>query len=78
MLPPLSTPSDLVWTAVTADSWSASRSDGTLLGDVTRTNHYSAHSADNAVTGTHSSLESARSQIEAHARWLRSPTHTAW
>ena len=75
---PLPTSSDLVWTAVTANSWSASRSDGTLLGDVTRTDQYSAHSADNAVTGTHSSLDSARSQIEAHARWLRSRTHLAW
>ncbi|PZF32088.1 hypothetical protein DEJ35_05560 [Curtobacterium sp. MCPF17_051] len=62
---------------MTADLWSASRSDGTLLGDVTRSDQYSAHSADNAVTGTHSSLEPARSQIEAHARWLRSRTHPA-
>ncbi|PYY55891.1 hypothetical protein DEJ17_12485 [Curtobacterium sp. MCSS17_011] len=62
---------------MTADFWSASRSDGTLLGDVTRSDQYAAHSADNAVTGTHSSLESARSQIEAHARWLHSRTHPA-
>jgi hypothetical protein len=76
MLLPLSMPSDIVWTAVTADFWSASRSDGTFLGDVTRSDRYAAHSADNAVTGTHSSLEPARSQIGAHARW-RSRTHPA-
>jgi hypothetical protein len=75
---PLPTSSDLVWTAVTADSWSASRWDGTVLGDVTRTDQYFAHSADNAVTGSHSSLDSARSQIEAHARWLRSRTQPVW
>ncbi|WIB33086.1 hypothetical protein [Curtobacterium sp. MCSS17_005] len=68
------TSSDVVWTAVTADSWSAAQPDGTLLGDVARTDRYFAHSADDTVTGTHSSLESARSQIEAHGRWLHSLT----
>jgi hypothetical protein len=66
------TSTDVVWTAVSANSWSASQSDGTVLGDVAWTDRYSAHSADDSVTGTHSSLESARSQIEAHGRWLRS------
>jgi hypothetical protein len=61
----------VVWTSVEPDTWSASWANGTSLGSITRTDHYDVHSADHIITGTHSSLESARSQIEAHSRWLR-------
>lgn len=67
----------VVWTQVTANTWSAAHTDGVPVGGVTATARpaarcYAAHSADHTVSGTHHSLDAARSQIEAHDRWIRS------
>lgn len=70
MLIPPEPQQPIAWTMVSPDTWSAVLADGTLLGSVTRTDRYAATSTDRTVNGTHRSLDSACSQIEAHGRWL--------
>ena len=72
----------VIWTQVTATTWTAARADGAHVGAVTATDRpaarsYAARSADHTVSGTHHSLDAARSQIEAHDRWIRSVTRKA-
>jgi len=70
----------VIWTQVTANIWSAARVDGVPVGGVTAADRpdarcYAAHSTDHTVSGAHHSLDAARSQIEAHDRWIRSTMH---
>ncbi|MGN8051425.1 hypothetical protein ACTJKO_17250 [Curtobacterium sp. 22159] len=61
-------PHRLEWTHDTVDHWEA-RIGSTTICDVTRTDHFTVDSPGHAISGEHSSFESAVSQVQAWVRW---------
>lgn len=61
---------DLVWSPESDGVWTACNASGSAFGIVTRTGRYSVLSADGSVAGSHGSLDAAKSELEAFARWI--------
>lgn len=56
------------WVVVDEWTWAACI-DGTTIGTVERHGRYLVRLSDGEVSGSHTSLESAKAQLEAWARW---------
>lgn len=61
-------PNRLLWVQDSDDHWSVSF-DAEPLCEVTRSRQFDVSSLDQALTGTHSSFESAAAQVQAWVRW---------
>jgi|GEM_PF-1837524 len=60
------------WVALDARTWEARRG-SVVIGTVVFGSRYVVHLVDDDLTGFHTSLESAKAQLEAWVRWQAGP-----